>query len=143
MTNQQSLFDFAIEKMRERSVFKFYGDRKTPRDAVEAGARSLSSMKATQIRSQAFASNDLVQELNSPTYCKEVDTYVPFWWAVKTYPESTFAAWEKRVDMAAALQKKQFVFLTTAQLFLKDALDVDESRLVPADYYVEELSVKD
>ena len=142
MTNQQSLFDFAIEKMRERSVFKFYGDRKTPRDAVEAGARSLSSVKATQIRSQAFASNDVSQELNSPTYCKEVDTYVPFWWAVKNYPESTFAAWEKRVDMAAALQKKQFVFQTMAQLYLKGAVSVDQGDLVAPDHYVEELPNK-
>ena len=142
MTNQQSLFDFAIEKMRERSVFKFYGDRKTPRDAVEAGARSLSSVKATQIRSQAFASNDVSQELNSPTYCKEVDTYVPFWWAVKNYPESTFAAWEKRVDMAAALQKKQFVFQTMAQLYLKGAVSVDQGDLVAPDHYVEELPTK-
>jgi hypothetical protein len=142
MTNQQSLFDFAIEKMRERSVFKFYGDRKTPRDAVEAGARSLSSVKATQIRSQAFASNDVAQELNSPTYCKEVDTYVPFWWAVKNYPESTFAAWEKRVDMAAALQKKQFVFQTMAQLYLKGAVSVDQGDLVAPDHYVEELPNK-
>lgn len=142
MTNQQSLFDFAIEKMRERSVFKFYGDRKTPRDAVEAGARSLSSVKATQIRSQAFASNDVSQELNSPTYCKEVDTYVPFWWAVKNYPESTFAAWEKRVNMAAALQKKQFVFQTMAQLYLKGAVSVDQGDLVAPDHYVEELPTK-
>jgi len=142
MTNQQSLFDFAIEKMRERSVFKFYGDRKTPRDAVEAGARSLSSVKATQIRSQAFASNDVAQELNSPTYCKEVDTYVPFWWAVKNYPESTFAAWEKRVNMAAALQKKQFVFQTMAQLYLKGAVSVDQGDLVAPDHYVEELPTK-
>ena len=142
MTNQQSLFDFAIEKMRERSVFKFYGDRKSPRDAVEAGARSLSSVKATQIRSQAFASNDVAQELNSPTYCKEVDTYVPFWWAVKNYPESTFAAWEKRVDMAAALQKKQFVFQTMAQLYLKGAVSVDEGDLVAPDHYVEDLPTK-
>ena len=142
MTNQQSLFDFAIEKMRERSVFKFYGDRKSPRDAVEAGARSLSSVKATQIRSQAFASNDVAQELNSPTYCKEVDTYVPFWWAVKNYPESTFAAWEKRVDMAAALQKKQFVFQTMAQLYLKGAVSVDQGDLVAPDHYVEELPNK-
>jgi len=142
MTNQQSLFDFAIEKMRERSVFKFYGDRKTPRDAVEAGARSLSSVKATQIRSQAFASNDVSQELNSPTYCKEVDTYVPFWWAVKNYPESTFAAWEKRVNMAAALQKKQFVFQTVAQLYLKGAVSVDQGDLVAPDHYVEELPTK-
>jgi len=142
MTNQQSLFDFAIEKMRERSVFKFYGDRKSPRDAVEAGARSLSSVKATQIRSQAFASNDVAQELNSPTYCKEVDTYVPFWWAVKNYPESTFAAWEKRVDMAAALQKKQFVFQTMAQLYLKGAVSVDQGDLVAPDHYVEELPTK-
>jgi len=143
MENQQSFFDFAIEKMRERSVFKFYGNSKTPYHAVESGARSLSSMKATQIRSRAFASDDVTKELNSPTYCKEVDAYVPFYWAVENYPESTFAAWEKRISMAAALQKKQFVFQTTAQLFLKDALDVDESQLVPADYYVEELSVKD
>ena len=142
MTNQQSLFDFAIEKMRERSVFKFYGDRKTPRDAVEAGARSLSSVKATQIRSQAFASNDVAQGLNSPTYCKEVDTCVPFWWAVKNYPESTFAAWEKRVDMAAALQKKQFVFQTMAQLYLKGAVSVDQGDLVAPDHYVEELPTK-
>jgi len=143
MTNQQNLFDFAIEKMRERSVFKFYGNRKTPKDVIEAGAKSLSSVKATQIRSQSFASNDVVQELNSPTYCKEVDTYVPFWWAVKTYPESTFAAWEKRVDMAAALQKKQFVFQTTAQLYLKGAVSVDEGQLLPADYYADELTTKD
>ena len=142
MTNQQSFFDFAIEKMRERSVFKFYGDRKTPRDAVEAGAKSLSSVKATQIRSQAFASNDVSQGLNSPTYCKEVDTYVPFWWAVKTYPESTFAAWEKRVDLAAALQKKQFVFQTMAQLYLKGAVSVDQGDLVAPDHYVEELPTK-
>lgn len=143
MENQQSFFDFAIEKMRDRSVFKFYGDKKTPYHVVESGARSLSSMKATQIRSKAFASNDVAEELNSPTYCKEVDAYVPFWWAVKNYPESTFAAWEKRVSMAAALQKKQFVFQTTAQLFLKGALDVGAGKLVPADYYVEELSVKE
>lgn len=143
MENQQSLFDFAIEKMRERSVFKFYGDSKTPKHAIEAGARSLSSVKATQLRSQAFASNDVAEELNSPTFCKEVDAYVPFWWAVKNYPESTFEAWEKRITMAAALQKKQFVFQTTAQLYLKGALDVIESKLVPADYYVDELPTKD
>lgn len=143
MQNQQNLFDYAVEKMRQHSVFKFYGDKKTPEHTVEAGARSLSSMKATQLRSQAFASDDIVQELNSPTHCKEVDAYVPFWWAVKNYPESTFAAWEKRVSMAAALQKKQFVFQTTAQLYLKGAMSVDEENLVPADYYVEELSVKD
>ena len=142
MENQQSLFDFAIEKMRERSVFKFYGDRKTPRDAVEAGARSLSSTKATQLRSQAFAKDDVVQELNSPTYCSEVDAYVPFYWAVSNYPESTFAAWNKRVSMAAALQKKQFVFQTTAQLYLKGALSVDEGDLVAPDHYVEELPTK-
>jgi len=142
MTNQQSLFDFAIEKMRERSVFKFYGDRKTPRDAVEAGARSLSSTKATQLRSQAFAKDDVVQELNSPTYCSEVDAYVPFYWAVNNFPESTFAAWNKRVSMAAALQKKQFVFQTTAQLYLKGALSVDEGDLVAPDHYVEELPTK-
>ena len=142
MTNQQSLFDFAIEKMRERSVFKFYGDRKTPRDAVEAGARSLSSTKATQLRSQAFAKDDVVQELNSPTYCSEVDAYVPFYWAVSNYPESTFAAWNKRVSMAAALQKKQFVFQTTAQLYLKGALSVDEGDLVAPDHYVDELPTK-
>jgi hypothetical protein len=143
MENQQSLFDFAIKKMQERSVFKFYGKKKTPYDAVESGAKSLSSMKATQIRGKAFGSDDVVQELNSPTYCKEVDAYVPFWWAVKSYPESTFAAWEKRVSMAAALQKKQFVFQTTAQLYLKGAMSVDEKDLVSADYYVEELSVKE
>mgnify|MGYP003633843892 CR=1 FL=1 len=142
MENQQSLFDFAIEKMRERSVFKFYGDRKTPRDAVEAGARSLSSTKATQLRSQAFAKDDVVQELNSPTYCSEVDAYVPFYWAVSNYPESTFAAWNKRVSMAAALQKKQFVFQTTAQLYLKGALSVDEGELVAPDHYVDELPTK-
>jgi|TARA_R110000796_G_scaffold209430_1_gene325739 hypothetical protein len=142
MENQQSLFDFAIEKMRERSVFKFYGDRKTPRDAVEAGARSLSSTKATQLRSQAFAKDDVVQELNSPTYCSEVDAYVPFYWAVSNYPESTFAAWNKRVSMAAALQKKQFVFQTTAQLYLKGALSVDEGDLVAPDHYVDELPTK-
>ena len=142
MENQQSLFDFAIEKMRERSVFKFYGDRKTPRDAVEAGARSLSSTKATQLRSQAFAKGDVVQELNSPTYCSEVDAYVPFYWAVSNYPESTFAAWNKRVSMAAALQKKQFVFQTTAQLYLKGALSVDEGDLVAPDHYVDELPTK-
>ena len=104
MENQQSLFDFAIDKMREHSVFKFYGSRKTPEDAVEAGAKSLSSMKATQIRSKAFAEDDIIKELNSPTFCKEVDSYVPFWWAVEKYPDSTFAAWDKRVNMAAALQ---------------------------------------
>ena len=142
MENQQSLFDFAIEKMRERSVFKFYGDRKTPRDAVEAGARSLSSTKATQLRSQAFAKDDVVQELNSPTYCSEVDAYVPFYWTVSNYPESTFAAWNKRVSMAAALQKKQFVFQTTAQLYLKGALSVDEGDLVAPDHYVDELPTK-
>ena len=142
MENQQSLFDFAIEKMRERSVFKFYGDRKTPRDAVEAGARSLSSTKATQLRSQAFAKDDVVQELNSPTYCSEVDAYVPFYWAVNNFPESTFAAWNKRVSMAAALQKKQFVFQTTAQLYLKGALSVDEGDLVAPDHYVDELPTK-
>jgi len=143
MKNQQSLFDFAIEKMRDRSVFKFYGNSKTPEHVVEAGAKSLSSMKATQIRSEAFSSDDVVQELNSPTHCKEVDAYVPFWWAVKNYPESTFAAWEKRVSMAAALQKKQFVFQTTAQLYLKGAISVEDQDLVPADYYVDELPVKD
>jgi len=143
MENQQNFFDFAIEKMRQRSVFMFYGNSKTPHHVVEAGAKSLSSMKATQIRGKAFASDDVVQELNSPTFCKEVDAYVPFWWAVKSYPESTFAAWENRVSMAAALQKKQFVFQTTAQLYLKGAMSVDDSRLVPADYYVEELSLKD
>jgi hypothetical protein len=142
MTNQQSLFDFAIEKMRERSVFKFYGDRKTPRDAVEAGARSLSSTKATQLRSQAFAKDDVVQELNSPTYCSEVDAYVPFYWAVNNFPESTFAAWNKRVSMAAALQKKQFVFQTTAQLYLKGALSVDEGDLVAPAHYVDQLPTK-
>ena len=143
MTNQQSLFDFAMQTMRERSVFKFYGNRKTPEDAVEAGARSLSSMKATQIRSRAFAEDDIIKELNSPTFCKEVDSYVPFWWAVEKYPDSTFAAWDKRVNMAAALQKQQFVFKTTAQLYLKGAMDVDESQLVPGDYYIDELPTKD
>jgi len=142
MENQQSLFDFAIEKMRERSVFKFYGSKKTPYHAVESGARSLSSKKATQIRSKAFSSNDVTEELNSPTYCKDVDAYVPFWWAAKNYPESTFAAWDKRITMAAALQKKQFVFQTTAQLFLKGALDVDVGLLVAPDHYVDELPTK-
>tara|TARA_R110000803_G_C11903471_1_gene312388 strand:- start:46 stop:477 length:432 start_codon:yes stop_codon:yes gene_type:complete len=143
MKNQQNLFDFAIDKMRERSVFKFYGDRKTPRDAVEAGARSLSSKRATQLRSQAFAENNVVKELNSPTYCGQVDAYVPFWWAVANYPVETFAAWDKRVNMAAFLQKKQFVFQTTAQLYLKGALDVSEGELVAADYYIDELPTED
>ena len=143
MKNQQNLFDFAIDKMRERSVFIFYGDRKTPRDAIEAGARSLSSKAATKLRSRAFAEDDVVQELNSPTYCKQVDAYVPFWWAVKNFPAETFATWDKRVNIAAALQKKQFVFQTTAQLYLKGALDVSEGELVAADYYIDELPTED
>jgi hypothetical protein len=142
MEKQRTLFDYASDKMRQYSVNLFYGGKKTPEDTIDAGVKSLSSMKATEIRGKAFASNDVVQELNSPTYCKEVDSYVPFWWAVKNYPESTFAAWDKRINMAAALQKKQYVFQTTAQLYLKGAMGVDDSQLLPPDYYVEDGSVK-
>lgn len=141
MEKQRTLFDYASDKMRQYSVNLFYNGKKTPEDTVVAGAKSLSSMKATEIRGKAFASNDITQELNSPTYCKEVDAYVPFWWAVKNYPESTFAAWDKRINMAAALQKKQYVFQTTAQLYLKGAMDVQQDQLVPPDYYVEDGSV--
>ena len=139
MKDTQTLFDFAIDKMQEHSIFKFYGDRKTPEDTIEAGAKSLSSAKATQLRGKAFSSDDVVQELNSPTFCKEVGGYVPFWWAVETYPESAFIAWNKRLEMAAALQKKQYLFQTTAQLYMKGALSVDERRLVAKDYYQDDL----
>jgi hypothetical protein len=142
MQDQQTFFNFAVEKMDEHSVFKFYGDKKTPHDAVEAGAKTLSSIKATQLRGQAFSSKDTLQELNSPTFCSAVDGYVPFWWAVKNYPKETFEAWEKRADMAAALQKKQFVFMTTAQLYLGGVSDPNQESLLPEDYYTEELSTK-
>ena len=61
MKDTQTLFDYAIDKMQEHSIFKFYGDRKTQEDTIEAGAKSLSSTKATQLRGKAFASDDVVK----------------------------------------------------------------------------------
>lgn len=137
MNKQENLFDYAIGKMRERGVFGLYGPSKTPKDAVDAGSRSLSSVKATQMRTKAFSDKDIVAMLNSPTYCQPVDAYVPFWWAVKHYPEAMFGDWSKRISMAAGLQKQQYTFQTTAQLFLNGATHVNESTLAEPDCYMD------
>lgn len=137
MAEQGNLFDYAMNKMRERGVFRFYGDKKKPKDAIDAGARSLSSAKATQLRSMAFSGKDTLDKLNSPTYCKDVDAYVPFWWAVMHYPESMFSDWDRRINMAASLQKQQYVFQTTAQLFLNGAVEYETGQLVDPEYYMD------
>ena len=137
MAKQEALFDYAINKMRERGVFGFYGPSKTPKDAVDAGSRSLSSVKATQMRSKAFSEKDITQMLNSPTYCAPVDAYVPFWWAVKHHPEAMFGDWSKRISMAAGLQKQQYIFQTTAQLYLNGATGVEDWQLAEPDCYMD------
>ena len=138
MTNFD-LFDYAKGMMKIRGINSFYKGTKSPIDVVDAGCRKLGSSKATQMRSQAFNNKaEILGQLNSPTYCSDVDAYVPFWWAVRNYPESMFEDWDKRISMGASLQKQQYVFQTLAQLFLNGASSVDDGdpRLLPADHYM-------
>lgn len=131
------LFEYARNLMESRGINSFYGPKKTPKDAVDAGVRSLGSTKATQMRSKAFSKGEVLEQLNSPTYCRPVDAYVPFWWAVKNYPEEMFADWDKRITMAAGLQKQQYVFQTTAQVYLKNGVSVDQKDLLDAEHYMD------
>lgn len=132
-----NLFDYARNLMQSRGVDKFYSDKKTPKDAVDTGVRTLSSTKATEMRSKAFNKGEILDQLNSPTYCKPVDAYVPFWWAVKNYPEEMSADWSKRITMAAALQKAQYLFMTTAQIYLKGGVSVDSGDLYGPEHYMD------
>jgi hypothetical protein len=134
---QMNLFDYARQLMDIRGTNKFYNNKKTPKDVVESGIRNLNSKKATSLRSKAFSDGEILDQLNSPTYCKDVDAYVPFWWAVSHYPESMFSDWQKRITMAAALQKQQYVFQTTAQVYIGGGIKVDDADLVEPDQYME------
>jgi len=137
MSKQETLFDYTVRKMKERGIVSFYGKTKTPKDVVNSGTRTLSSAAATSLRSQAFAKKDVLQMLNSPTYCTPVDAYVPFWWAVEHYPEAMFADWDKRMNMAAGLQKQQYNFQTLAQLYLSGATGKDVEGLADPETYME------
>lgn len=131
------LFEYAENLMQSRGINNLFRRKKTPKDTVDAGVRSLGSSKATQMRSKAFNEGEILEQINSPTYCKPVDAYVPFWWAVENYPEEMVATWDSRITMASGLLSQQYVFKTTASVYLKGGLSIEDGSLLDAEHYMD------